>query len=347
MARRVAKILAATTVCGALAGCGLMLFEKREPWRSEAEEACLAQKLVEPSAYVEPMRAINGPGACGMDHPFRLSAFAGGTVGLKSKAILACPAVSMVDRWLAEVVQPAASLYFGTSVAELRAGSYSCRSMNGQPGARRSEHSFGNAVDVMAFRLADGREVSVVKGWRGAEAEQEFLREVFVGACNYFTTVLAPGSDAFHYDHIHMDLARHARGRTICKPILKFTPRLPPPGSPDYGRTPVAASRGGYGEAGYPGATPGGGPPMTIHDGYRQTPAGEEVLPDEEVIDDAANGAGSAPSQAPAPRADAYRPPASAPVVKGPPPAYGSAYGSYGVPPGGLRPPGTIGSQRY
>jgi hypothetical protein len=83
----------------------------------------------------------------------------------------------------------------------------------------------------MGFILADGREISVVKGWRGADpTTQEFLREAFVGACRYFTTVLGPGSDAFHYDHFHIDLARHdPRGqRRICKPILKFAPRIDP-----------------------------------------------------------------------------------------------------------------------
>ena len=65
-------------------------------------------------------------------------------------------------------------------------------------------------------------------------AEQEFLREAFVGACRYFTTVLGPGSDAFHYDHLHIDLARHdPRGeRRICKPILKFSPRIDPEQQP-------------------------------------------------------------------------------------------------------------------
>ena len=82
----------------------------------------------------------------------------------------------------------------------------------------------------MAFILADGREIVVVKGWRGEPAEQDFLREVFVGACRYFTTVLGPGADSFHHDHIHLDLARHdPRGeRGICKPMLKFAPRLEP-----------------------------------------------------------------------------------------------------------------------
>jgi hypothetical protein len=113
-------------------------------------------------------------------------------------------------------------------VVEMRAGSYSCRGMNNQAGASLSEHSFGNAVDIMSFRFADGRELTVERGWRGSQAEQDFLREVFVGSCRYFTTVLGPGSDSFHYNHIHLDLARHNRGRHICKPIIKFAPRIDP-----------------------------------------------------------------------------------------------------------------------
>lgn len=356
MARRIARILIATIVCGALAGCGLMLFEKREPWRSEAEAECLAQKLVQPTAYVEPMRPISGPGACGMDYPFRVAAIGGGSVGLTSKAVLACPALTTFDRWVMEVVQPAAELYFGTSIATVRSGSYSCRPMNNQRGARRSEHSFGNAVDVMGFRFADGREVKVASGWKGALAEQEFLREVFVGACQYFTTVLGPGSDAFHYDHIHMDLARHARGRTICKPILKFTPRLPPPGSPDHGRTPVAAPHGSYGQpAAQRAPMQAGGAPMSIHDGYRNTPEGDDVMQEDGVVDGEDN-AGYAPAtsypaspqRAPAPAPAPYQPPAPAPVYKGPAPVYkgpAPSLSSFGLPPDGLRPPGLVGGR--
>ena len=33
-----------------------------------------------------------------------------------------------------------------------------------------------------------------------------------------FTTVLAPGSNEYHYDHIHVDLMRRASGRIICQP---------------------------------------------------------------------------------------------------------------------------------
>jgi hypothetical protein len=205
-------------------------FEQREPWRAEAEQACLSQRLVQPSAYMAQSSRIDGPGACGMDHPFKISAFANGEVGLRSRVTLACPIIPRIDQWLDEIVRPAAMMYFGTRLVDLKAGSYSCRPRNGQRGAKLSEHSFGNALDVMGFALADGREVSVVKGWRGNPAEQEFLREVFVGACRYFTTVLGPGSDSFHYDHLHIDLARHdPRGyRRVCKPYIRFTPRIDP-----------------------------------------------------------------------------------------------------------------------
>jgi hypothetical protein len=230
MRRGLVAFVALTLVGLGLTGCGLFRVEQREPWRAQAEQACLQAKLVQPSAYMSRSSKIDGPGACGMDYPFKVAAFSSGSVGLNQQATLACPIIATIDAWLDEIVKPAAQLYFGTTVVDLRAGSYACRPRNNQRGAKYSEHAFGNAFDVMAFQLADGRSVSVVKGWRGNPVEQEFLREVFVGACRYFNTVLGPGSDAFHYDHFHIDLARHdPRGeRRICKPLLKFSPRIEP-----------------------------------------------------------------------------------------------------------------------
>lgn len=228
MRRAIVAFSALTLVGLGLTGCGLNRVEQREAWRTQAEEACLSQKLVTPSAYMSRASEIDGPGTCGISYPFKVAAFGDGSVGLTQKATLGCPIIPRIDGWLDEVVQPAASLYFGTSVVEVKSGSYSCRSRNNQRGAKVSEHGYGNAIDVMAFRFADGREVAVVRGWTGAPEEQEFLREVFVGACTYFSTVLGPGADPFHYDHLHLDLARHdARGqRHICKPLIKFEPRL-------------------------------------------------------------------------------------------------------------------------
>jgi hypothetical protein len=142
-----------------------------------------------------------------------------GAVALQPAATLACPIVSTLDTWFASGVQPAAMKWFGVQVAEIKQiSAYSCRGMNGQPGARISEHAFGNALDIAAFTLADGRRIVVKDGWRGAPEEQGFLRDVQASACQHFSTVLAPGSNAYHYDHIHVDLMRRSSGRVICQP---------------------------------------------------------------------------------------------------------------------------------
>jgi hypothetical protein len=142
-----------------------------------------------------------------------------GPVEIKPAATLACPIVSALDQWIANSVQPSARRWFGQPVAEIRQiSAYSCRGMNAQPGARISEHAFGNALDISSFTLADGRRITVKNGWRGSPEEQGFLRDIQGAACEQFTTVLAPGSNRFHYDHIHVDLMRRDSGRTICNP---------------------------------------------------------------------------------------------------------------------------------
>jgi hypothetical protein len=142
-----------------------------------------------------------------------------GPVAVKPTATLACPIVSVLDRWLAEAVQPAAQRWFGARVVEIKQiSAYSCRGMNGNPNAHISEHAFGNALDIAAFTLADGRRITVKDGWHGMPEERGFLRDVQAAACQQFNTVLAPGSNRYHYDHIHVDLMRRASGRLICEP---------------------------------------------------------------------------------------------------------------------------------
>ncbi len=142
-----------------------------------------------------------------------------GAVAVKPAATLACPIVSALDRWLADSVQPAAQRWFGSPVAEIKQiSAYSCRGMNGNSRAHISEHAFGNALDIASFTLADGRRISVKDGWKGLPEEQGFLRDVQGAACQQFNTVLAPGSNVYHYDHIHVDLMRRASGRVICQP---------------------------------------------------------------------------------------------------------------------------------
>jgi hypothetical protein len=142
-----------------------------------------------------------------------------GTVALKPTATLACPIVSVLDHWIADSVQPAAQRWFGARVVEIKQiSAYSCRGMNGNPSAHISEHAFGNALDIAAFTLADGRRITVKDGWHGLPEEQGFLRDVQGAACQQFSTVLAPGSNQYHYDHIHVDLMRRASRQVICEP---------------------------------------------------------------------------------------------------------------------------------
>jgi Extensin-like protein C-terminus len=168
-----------------------------------------APASVPPGGY-DPPRL--GPGPM---QPFPAS----GPVAIKPAATLACPIVSVLDRWLTDTVQPAAQRWFGQRVVEIKQiSAYSCRGRNGDGTNLISEHAFGNALDVAAFSLADGRRIVVESGWKGLPEEQGFLRDVEAGACHHFTTVLAPGSNAAHYNHIHVDLRRRS-GRDICSPL--------------------------------------------------------------------------------------------------------------------------------
>jgi Extensin-like protein C-terminus len=203
-----------------LSGCSVPSRPQRPAWRAQAENACIAANRVRPSAYVQLASELAGPGICGMTRPVKVTALQGGAVSFNATATLDCP------------VQPAAQARFGQPVAQINSmGSYACRGMNNQRGAPLSEHSFGNALDIGGFVLADGRQISIVHDWtRGDEQTRAFLWDVHGGSCQHFSTVLAPGSNPFHYNHIHVDLALHGRNRRhICKPAPQQTPA--PPGA--------------------------------------------------------------------------------------------------------------------
>ncbi len=225
MARRVLPFAAVAAVLLLLAGCSDFGRARRPAWRTQAENACLAQHLIQPSAYVEPAHEIDGPGICGLTQPFKVTALLDGQVSFNSPYTLDCPMIAALNTWLREVVEPEAEARFHERVVEIMSmGSYSCRGINGMAGARLSEHAFGNAIDIGGFRLADGRTISIVRDWsHGDEASQAFLRDIDGGACSYFTTVLGPGYNIFHYNHIHVDLAM--RGNTSTGPRRACHPR--------------------------------------------------------------------------------------------------------------------------
>lgn len=217
---RVAFPAFAVLVLTACSTGGPNFVSKNEPWRAEEETACLEAGVVRASPFVQTRSALGGPSTCGAARPFEMSAAAGGRVAMRPAALLRCPMVPQVDRWISKAVIPAAERFFGVPVVEVKvAASYSCRPINHISGGRLSEHGYANALDVSAFILSDGRTITVKGGWWGSDGERKFLRYVHTASCSEFTTVLGPEADAHHRDHFHLDLARHGRDglKRICK----------------------------------------------------------------------------------------------------------------------------------
>jgi len=225
MARRVSPVVFTFVAALTLTSCGFLGHPERPVWRAQAENACFARKQVTLSDTIVAAPPIDGPGICGMTRPLKVSALDDGAVAVDKTLTIDCPMIPALEAWLNAIVQPDAQARFGQKVATVNVfGAYSCRSVDNMAGARLSEHAFGNAVDVAGFTLADGRRVDFVHDWKRADSQEAaFLHEVHAGACGYFTTVLGPGADVFHYNHIHLDLANHGQTdtgpRRICKPI--------------------------------------------------------------------------------------------------------------------------------
>jgi hypothetical protein len=243
MARRVSPVLLAFTAALCLTSCGFLGHPERPVWRAQAENACFARRQVTLSDNIVQAAEIDGPGICGMTRPLKVSALANGTIAVDKTLTIGCPMIPALEAWLDAIVEPDAQTRFGQRVATVKVfGAYSCRGIDNMPGARLSEHAFGNAVDVAGFTLADGREIDFVRDWKKTDTQEAaFLHEVHAGACQYFTTVLGPGADVFHYNHIHLDLANHGSTdtgpRRICKPTP--APDLLPAPEPRDGLPPA------------------------------------------------------------------------------------------------------------
>jgi hypothetical protein len=128
-----------------------------------------------------------------------------------------CAVAAGLELWLERAVEPAAREVMGAPLARIEHfGAYSCRRLYGRGEGRWSEHATGNALDVAAFVLADGRRVSVLGDWAGEGDKARFLRRVRDGACEVFGTVLSPDYNAAHRDHFHFDQASRGFGG-VCR----------------------------------------------------------------------------------------------------------------------------------
>ena len=146
---------------------------------------------------------------CGIAEPVRLRAVDG--ITLSRPATINCDTAIALQEWVSGSVVPVIGRTGGGLASLQVAASYSCRTRNNQPGARLSEHSTGNAIDISGFGLANGQEITLISVWRDPD-QGPILQRLHRAACGPFGTVLGPDSDRFHQDHFHFDVAAYRSG---------------------------------------------------------------------------------------------------------------------------------------
>jgi hypothetical protein len=187
--------------------------------------------LSEAIAIAPSIPDIHGAGGCGGTDLVRLEAVVlpdKHRVTVKPAAILRCPMASAIADWVrTDVAQLATSL--GSTVTDLdNFDSFECRGRNRVVGAPLSEHGRANALDVRSFKLANGRSISLTDRTVARDLRESVLHSV----CVRFSTVLGPGSDGYHEDHIHLDLMARHNDYKICQwnvwdPLPAVAPLLP------------------------------------------------------------------------------------------------------------------------
>lgn len=174
---------------------------------SPATQACFADLSREGVRY-SPLPDRDYGGGCVLRGTVQLIDFGVPTSNLKA---MACPLAQRFVAWVRHGLVPAGREILGSPVVRVESmGTYACRGVIGGAASNRlSEHATGNAVDVAAFVLADGRRISIERDWRNPDpAVQEFLAVIRRSACKRFGTVLSPDYNAAHYNHLHLDLGR-------------------------------------------------------------------------------------------------------------------------------------------
>jgi hypothetical protein len=202
--------------------------EEKAAEKAAPQPSACRLALTEDIAIAPSLPPITGPGACGGDDIVRLEAVVlpdKSRVPLKPAATLRCPMATAIAEWIRGDVA-AIAREAGTAVGELdNFDSFDCRGRNRQAGARMSEHGRANALDVRGVKFANGQFVSFTDRSVAPALREKFLASV----CPRFTTVLGPGSDWYHEDHVHLDLAERRSGYRICQwEIWESLPKLAP-----------------------------------------------------------------------------------------------------------------------
>jgi hypothetical protein len=197
-------------------------------------------------AQIRPLPERQGPGACGGTDMVLLEAVRlpdANLVNVTPPAELRCEMATQMARWIRDDATPVFAPARLTGI--MNYDSYDCRGRNRVAGAKISEHGKGNALDIRAFALAGGKVISPVD-YRVAHELRDNLKQ---SACKAFTTVLGPGSDGYHEQHIHFDIAARRGGYRICqwevrdKPVEVATVVPLPRERPPIGQSARAAEK--------------------------------------------------------------------------------------------------------
>ena len=192
---------------------------------------------------------IQGPGGCGGTDLVKLEAIVlpnKHRVAVTPAATLRCSMATAIADWARTDLVPLTEK-LGSELSVLdNFDSYECRGFNRVPGAHLSEHGHANALDVRALKLADGRSISLTDRAVSRELRETVLRSV----CARFMTVLGPGSDWYHEDHIHLDRMERRNNYRICQwnvydPLPQIAPLMPSERPDDAPPREVAAKSDG------------------------------------------------------------------------------------------------------
>jgi hypothetical protein len=177
----------------------------------KADQSCMANLIA--SGAVAEAASIPEPIAegCGISSPVRLDSIVlanGDVVSLPGRPILECEFALVFADYVRLIIAPLGAGTLGTKVDSIETGpGYQCRNRNQLPGGKISAHAKGIAIDLMAIRFADKRRVALVH--QDGASEASYIRATRAAACGWFTTVLGPGSDPFHANHMHIDTESH------------------------------------------------------------------------------------------------------------------------------------------
>lgn len=179
---------------------------------SEAKDACL-QRLAQLGLRFESRPPVK-ENSCGIENPVLVSALPSG-VTVVPASLMACPVAESIARWVSEAVAPESERQFQSAPTKLLIGtSYQCRDQRN--GEKLSEHAFGNGLDIMGFEFAKRAPLTIGSHTENSP-EATFQAAIQKAACPIFNTVLGPGSDAAHGDHLHLDLRQRKGDYRICQ----------------------------------------------------------------------------------------------------------------------------------